>query len=69
MIGNSYSVFSLLKKCWSFLIDIINFFRGKKQQEANNANIDLQNQYNKIDQDKEDGKQNNTEDRLNNMFK
>jgi len=69
MADTSYSWISLLKKFWNFLIDIINFFRGKKQQEANNANIDLNNQYGKIDQDKENGKQNNTEDRLNNLFK
>ena len=69
MADTSYSWFSLIKKFWNFLIDIINFFRGKKQQEATTANTELQNEYNKIDRDKGNGKQNNTEDRLNNMFK
>ena len=69
MSETSYSWISLLKKFWNFIIDIINFFRNKKQQQAINANTELQNEYNKIDQDKDNGKQNNTENRLNDMFK
>ena len=67
MINTSYA--SFLKKCWDFLKYLLDFFRDRKQEQVNKIDIDLQNQYNKIDQDKEDDKQNDTEDRLNNMFK
>ena len=63
------SYISFFKLCYKFIIDVINFFRGRKQEEVDKVNVDLQNDYNKIDQDKEDGKQNNTQDRLNNLFK
>ena len=63
------SYISFFKKCWEFLVYIVSFFRGRKQEEVDKVNVDLQNDYNKIDQDKEDGKQNNTQDRLNNLFK
>jgi hypothetical protein len=65
----SYSWIGFLKKCWEFLVYVVNFFRGKKQNEVNKINEDLQHQYNKIDQDKEDNKQHDTEDRINNIFK
>ncbi len=65
----TYKWTSFLKKCWEFLVYAVNFFRGKKQNEANKINEDLQNQYDKIDQDKEDNKQHDTEDRINNIFK
>ena len=56
-------------KCWEFITYVINFFRGKKQEEANKINTTLQDEYNRIDQDKENNKQHDTQDRLDNLFK
>lgn len=66
-MADSYIIF--FRKCWDFLTYIIDFFRGKKQDKINTINNSLQNEYDKIDQNKEDNKQDDTENRLNNLFK
>lgn len=69
MADTSYRWTSFLKKCWEFMIYVINFFRGKKQNQVDKVNEDLRHDYNKIDQDKENKKQDEIKDRLNDMFK
>lgn len=66
---NNYSYISFLKKCYEFLAWIFDFFRGRKKQENDKINIDLKNEYNKIDKEKENNKEDTIENRLNNMFK
>jgi len=63
------SYVSFIGKCWEFLKYIFSFFSARKQEEVNKIDTNLQEDYNKIDQDKENGKQDNTADRLNNLFK
>ena len=65
----SDSYISFFEKCWQFLSYVINFLRGRKQDEINKANTVLENDYNEIDKDKEKEKQDDTQNRLNNLFK
>jgi len=68
-MANNYSYLNFLKKCYEFLAWIFDFIRGRKKQNNDQANTDLQEGYDKIDKDKESKKEDGVEDRLNNMFK
>jgi Skp family chaperone for outer membrane proteins len=67
-MGN-YSLLGFLKSCCDFISYVIDFITGRRQNQVNKINTDLQDQYNKIDQDKENNKQNDTQNRLDNLFK
>jgi len=68
-MANDYGYFNFLKKCYEFIVWIFSFFRGRKEQEINQADIDLKEGYDKIDKEKESKKEDNIENRLNSMFK
>ena len=56
---------------WSFIVCIFNFFRGWKKQEEgkqDTLNEELKLEYEEIDKDKEDQKDEDLEGRINNMF-
>jgi len=74
--NNSTSIFSILRLITKFICDFFAILKTRnkiKQEEENRHHQqvlgELQNGYNKIDKEKEQQKENDTQNRLNNMFK
>jgi len=73
MADNQYTLFELFKRFCGFIKYLLFFFISKKDDKKqddkfNQTSIDLKTEYNKIDKEKEDKKNNDLDERLKNIF-